>query len=106
LDAGIFGFFEVYGVCTADFENSAAPDGIWLTLRQRKLVELPQYFIILTALSDGPYAVLDTRFSYEPDQCPVKAWQGIELDSLAGDFGSFLLQQVAFVARTKKRLSY
>jgi antitoxin YobK len=99
LGCGSFGSSEIYGVCTVNFENSSVPDGIWLTLEERRSAYLPPYFVILAALGDGPYAVLDTRFSYEPDQCPVKAWLRREMDMIASDFGEFLLQQVTRALR-------
>lgn len=100
LGCGNFGSSEIYGVCTSNFENSSVPDGIWLTLEERRSANLPLHYVILAALGDGPYAVLDTRFSYEPDQCPVKAWLGREMDMIASDFGEFLLQQVTLALRS------
>jgi antitoxin YobK len=68
LGAGNFGSFEIYGVTNDNFENGRVPNGIWLTLKQRRANIIPDNFIIIGASGDGGYYGLALR---EGDEAPV-----------------------------------
>lgn len=97
---GGFGPSEIYGVSRDEFVKATVPNGIWLTLQERLKGYLPHHLVLISFLDDGEYAAIDTRFPYEPDQCPVIVCApGIyELseppERLASDFGEFFLSQI------------
>jgi hypothetical protein len=90
--------------------TSTVPNGIWLTLAERKKGYLAPHLILVSFLDDGEYAALDIRFSYEPDECPVIVCApGIyELpdkpEKLADDFGVFFYDQVKAALSRRGRI--
>lgn len=87
---------EFFGLIDDDFINSTVPDAIWLTLDERK-TGLPESMIVIHAVGDGTYFVLDTDKKNDVGECPVVAWTpglsspGDEVEKIADDFGEFLL---------------
>jgi hypothetical protein len=91
---------EVYGIIDDDFENSSAPDAIWLTLEERRSSHLPKTAIVIGSTGDGGYYVIDrSQLSTEGESPVIEWWPGLRSANrsrrtVADDFGSFLLQQV------------
>lgn len=94
------GGIEIYGITSENFIKATVPNAVWLTKEERSKGHLPAHLILIQFLDDGEYAALDTRFSYDPDQCPVIVCApGVydlpnKPEKLADDFGQFLLDQV------------
>jgi len=94
---GGLGSLEVYGIIDEHFEKGGIPDGIWLTLDERK-TGAPYNFIIIASTGYGPYYVLDTSQVNKDGECPVLLWTPGEPPSpterVNNDFGEFFLEQV------------
>jgi antitoxin YobK len=96
----VFAGIVIEGITGDDFVSSSVPNGVWLTLQERQKVHLAHHLILISFLDDGEYGALDTRFSYNPDQCPViVCGPGIyelpdEPEKLGDDFGEFFLDQI------------
>lgn len=98
---GGLGYVEVYGLTkesSPDFEKPGIPDGIWLTLEERKTGGLPNHFIIISDTGDGYWYCLDSSCSNLNSEYPVIIW-GLDIpeknkEKVADDFGEFLLQQI------------
>ena len=92
---------EIYGIIKDDFENGTVPNGIWATLNQRKLSNLPQELILITDTGDGGYYALNAYNKSSGEEYPVVEWMpGADNPDLAelpisyNDFGEFLLGKV------------
>jgi hypothetical protein len=97
LGAGSVGGREFYGVIDADFTNSTAPNGIWLTLDERTTYALPSQFVIVGDTGMGEWYALDTQEKDANGESPVlilwpDGWQTVEVT--AADFGSFFWDSV------------
>ena len=81
-------------VTTADFFDSAVPNGVWLTLDVREAWGLPESMLVVHFDGGVDYYVMDC----ELDNPPLLLWRpGVssvddELAVVAEDFGSFLLE--------------
>lgn len=97
LGAGSFGACEIYGVTNANFENGKIPNGIWLTLKQRRAKRLPDNFIVIGDTGDGDYYCIELQ---EGKEGRIVVYQpGIpsekqQLEEVSRDFGAFLLSRV------------
>ena len=97
--AGAFGASEIYGIVSEDFENSATPDGVWMTLYERRTVSMPKNMVVIYAVGDGELFCLDIEAT-KNEEAPVIAYQpGYTLEEqrrekIADDFGGFLLDIV------------
>jgi antitoxin YobK len=97
LGAGNFGSFEVYGVVDGEFRDAAIPNGIWLTLNERRESGLPSEFMIVGSTGDGAYYCVEIGIDQE---APVIVWepgsptyqQAVEV--VASDFGEFFLSHI------------
>lgn len=100
LGAGSIAGEEFYGVTTSDFEVSSVPNGIWLTLTQRKTSGLPKHLVLVYGVGNGQYFALDTSKHSEDGESPLVVWTPgaskaeDELETAAADFGSFFLKTV------------
>lgn len=96
LGAGSVGAREFYGVIDDDFVESSVPDGIWLTLSERKQLSLPKPLVIVGEDGMGGYYVLDTSQRDAVGESPVVIWTpgGAGLEVVAPDFGTFFLRAV------------
>ncbi len=99
LGCGNIGAREVYGITSDNFENASVPNGIWLTLDERRSSGLPDHLIIIYALGEGTYYALDTSQRDDNGECPVVAWPAgslsdEHLEVIANDFGEFMLSMV------------
>ena len=88
---GDIGGEEFYGLINEEFENSTIPNGIWLTLNERKNMGLAKEYIIIYATGDGTYYALDTANKDHTGESPVVALapNGKVLEIIAEDFGKF-----------------
>ena len=92
LGAGSFGAFEVYGVVNEDFQNSAVPDGVWLTLRERANETVSGGTILIGSTGDGGYSALQLG---DEGGAVSLIWPGSQAaEIVSDDFGSFLLEGV------------
>jgi len=92
---------EFYGIPKVeDYEKSAVPNGIWLTLKHRKTSNLPEKMILIYDVGDGEKYALDLRQQKPDGEAPVVAWTpGMskpedKLEIIAEDFGTFLYETV------------
>ncbi|MCR9029678.1 SMI1/KNR4 family protein [Citrobacter amalonaticus] len=85
---------EFYGVITDDFSNSGIPDAIWLTLKERQELNLPDNYIIIGSTGDGDYIVLDciknNVLLWSPGVKDLSRAMRLYYD----DFGDFFLDQI------------
>lgn len=100
--AGGVGPEVFYGVITADFTGSSVPNGIWVTLEERRY-GLSDRVIVVGASGMGEWYVLDGRKDTPDGEFPLAVWpQGAditdddELEVPAPDFGSFFLEKVRY----------
>lgn len=98
LGCGGFGGFEVYGLIDDNFYDSGIPNGIWLTLDERNLYNLPHSFIIIGSLGYGPSYVLDASQPNQDGEYPVLVYSvgqnPQKAEKVNEDFGDFLLEQI------------
>jgi antitoxin YobK len=96
LGCGDIAGAEFYGVIKDDFENSAVPDAIWLTLRQRQIAQAPLSLIIVGSTDNGGYFALDSSVTSNDGENPVvEWWPGPKTQlAVAKDFGEFFLRSV------------
>lgn len=93
---GDFAGQEFYGIINENFENSSIPNGIWLTLDERKS-GLPDNLIVIYATGDGAYYALDAAQRNDSGEYAVVAWtpgaskEMGDSEKIAEDFGEFLL---------------
>lgn len=97
LGAGNFGAFEVYGITDGNFETGRVPNGIWLTLEQRRSRAIPDDFVIVGDTGDGGYyclALRDGRDGPVYIYTPTNLRRPGPLEPIAADFGEFFLHEV------------
>ncbi len=96
LGCGHVDGFEVYGIVDEDFTESTVPDGIWLTLTERRSLGLDPRYVIIGARGDGTYDCIDTRVTGADGENPVMQ---LSVDfknagTLADSFGEYFLLEV------------
>ena len=100
MGAGSVGSHEFYGVTDGDFAHGVVPNGIWLTLDERKNLSLPRHLLIVGDTGMGEYYAVDTSRRDSDNESPVVVWaperasDGDELEVVAEDFGSFFLSAI------------
>lgn len=95
LGCGDIAGAEFYGVIKDNFENSAVPDAVWLTLRQRLIGQAPSSLIIIGSTGNGGYYALDSSVSIGGENPVVEWWPGPKKQSsIAKDFGEFFLRSI------------
>jgi hypothetical protein len=96
LGCGDIGGLEIYGIVDDDFVNSSVPDGIWLTLENRKVIRLNPAVIIISDVGDGTFYGIDTSERNAEGESPVRIYSvnGEYSEKEADDFGAFLLKEV------------
>ncbi|HYG66900.1 MAG TPA: SMI1/KNR4 family protein [Anaeromyxobacteraceae bacterium] len=95
--AGGFGGEEFYGVIDEQFEDSSVPNGVWVTLSERR-TGLPPDVVVVGATGDGDYYVLRCTDASEPPVVLFQpGWKVQRPEAIAEDFGAFLLDQVRSV---------
>jgi hypothetical protein len=72
------------------------PNGIWLTLNERKVANLPETLIIIADNGSGGWYAMDTSKLNIDGDSPVVEWVSNNEPSqfIAEDFGAFLLQRL------------
>lgn len=91
---------EFYGIINDNFINSSVPNGIWLTLDERKTSNLPTTLILISDTGDGGYYAIDTSRRDNQGESPVIVWfpgfsnVGGEGEEVAEDFGAFILERI------------
>ena len=97
LGAGNFSAFEIYGVINEDFDESSVPNGVWLTLNERRAGNIPDNLIVIGSTGSGEYYCVEQ--SSGPDSPVIVCPPGLlrerqSHDEIAKDFGEFLLKGV------------
>jgi len=98
--AGNFGAQEIYGIISADFENSSVPDAIWYTLTERQESNLPSNLLVIYDTGSDEIFCLDfNQLDDNREPKVVSFVPGVELESqtyeiIANDFGDFLVDLV------------
>lgn len=90
---------EFYGITRDEFVNASVPNGIWLTLDERRTSDLPANLILIYSLGDGTYFALDAAQADDASEYPVVAWplgakRNDELEVISTDFGDFFLETI------------
>jgi hypothetical protein len=99
LGCGCINGMEVFGLISDNFERSTVPNGIWLTLNERKSIALDPAYVIVGDGGDGTYYSLDTRHVDGAGEGPVirLSVDGNQCEKIADSFGSYLLNAVSAV---------
>lgn len=100
MGCGDINGLEVFGLISDNFEKSAVPNGIWLTLNERGSIGLDPAYVIVGEGGDGTYCALDTRHVDTDGENPVMrlSVDGKQGEQMAESFGSYLLKAVSAVA--------
>lgn len=95
MGCGDLNGLEIYGVVDANFEESSVPDGIWLTLQERRAGLDPAYILIGEG-GDGSYVAIDTRIVDAEAEHPVVRISNVGQlrEWVAPNFGTYLLGAV------------
>lgn len=62
---------EIYGLIDSNFYESSIPNGVWLTLNERKVSCLPHQYILIGELGEGSYYAIDTSVINNCGENPV-----------------------------------
>ncbi|HLN27582.1 MAG TPA: SMI1/KNR4 family protein [Gemmataceae bacterium] len=105
LGCGDIAAVEVYGLIDDNFWHSSIPDGIWLTMEERRTSKLPQSYVLVYSTGDGAYYALDTAKRDALGENPVVMWfpgwsaERDGLNEVFTDFGSFFYKTIADALR-------
>jgi hypothetical protein len=96
LGCGDINGVEVFGLINDNFENSTVPNGIWLTLNERKSINLDPAYVIIGDGGDGTYYALDTRQAGATGENPVLrlSVDAKQSEKVADSFSSYLLNAI------------
>ena len=98
--AGSFGSEEIYGIIDDNFENSSIPNAIWVTITERRKINLPANLLIIYNTTAGEYYCLDFgKLNNDKEPKVVSFYPGFDLELqkyeiIADDFGDFLLDTI------------
>lgn len=94
MGCGDINGLEVFGLIDDQFENSAIPNGIWLTLNERKESGLHPAYILISDGGDGTLYALDTRQRSNDGEAPVVllSVDGQHSERVADSFGDYFLE--------------
>jgi antitoxin YobK len=92
---------EVYGLIDDNFERSTVPNGIWLTLDDRRAIGLHPACVIVGDGGDGTHYALDTSQVGDAGEAPVVrlSVDGKQSEKVADSFGDYFLEAVRRVER-------
>ena len=87
---------EVFGLINDNFENSTIPNGIWLTLNERRGIGLHPAYVLIGDGGDGTFYGLDTRQVGSSGEAPVVrlSADGKHSEKVADSFGDYFLEAV------------
>jgi hypothetical protein len=87
---------EIFGLIDANFEKSSVPNGIWLTLNERRSLNIKPSYVIVGDGGDGTYLALDTaRLDVNGENPVVRlALDGSYSELIAQSFGEYLLSEI------------
>ncbi len=95
MGCGNINSFEIYGLINDNFENSSIPDGIWLTLNERKLNGLNSDYVLIGEGGDGTFYALDTKQIGYDNESPVVRlsadWK--QSEKVAKSFGHYFFDE-------------
>ena len=96
LGRGDIAGLEVFGLINDNFEKSTVPNGIWLTLGERRSANLNSAYVIVGDGGDGSYYALDTGRADDHGESPVVilSVDGAQSQDVAESFGQYLLDAV------------
>ena len=99
MGCGDINGMEVFGLINDNFEKSSVPNGIWLTLNERRAIGLHPAYVIIGDGGDGAYYALDTRQVDNAGEVPVVrlSIDGRHSEKVADSFGKYLLEAVRAV---------
>ncbi|MAT16262.1 MAG: hypothetical protein CMJ46_13445 [Planctomyces sp.] len=87
---------EFYGIVNGNVENVSVPNGIWLTLTERKSTSLSRSPIIIGDTGDGGYYAIDRSVTTDGESPVVEWWAGPNAQiAVAQDFGEFFLRMIS-----------
>lgn len=100
LGCGDINGVEVFGLINDNFEKSTVPNGVWLTLNERRSIDLDPAYVVVGECGDGTYYALDTRHVDAGGESPVVrlSVDAKHSEKVADSFGSYLLSVVCTVA--------
>lgn len=99
LGAGDIGGEEFYGITRTEFTDASVPNGVWLTLEERK-TGLPEPLVVVYATGDGTWFAIDTSARDDTGEAPIVAWTpGLSkpdepLEKVSPDFGEFFFTRI------------
>jgi hypothetical protein len=93
---GNIGRLEILGLIDDNFDRSSVPNGVWLTLEERKSIGLDPAWVLIAELGDGGYDALDMHRRDASGECPVVrlSTEGALVETVAPNFGQYLLEAV------------
>lgn len=91
---------EIFGIIDEDFHQSMVPDGIWLTMEERRSMGLDPHYVIVGEVGDGTYYALDTREVNADGENPVVVLSvdGKHGEKVADSFGAYLFNRLSEIA--------
>jgi len=96
MGCGSINGLEVFGLINENFENSTVPNGIWLTLNERRVIGLYPAYVLIGDGGDGTYYGLDTHQLGKNGEAPVVrlSVDGRQSEKVADSFGDYFLEAV------------
>ena len=87
---------EVFGLISDNFEHSTVPNGIWLTLTERRRIGLHPAYVLIGEGGDGTFYALDTRQVGKGNEALVVrlSVDGKQSERVADSFGDYFLEAV------------
>lgn len=96
---GGVGSSQIYGIPKQGIEAWGVPNGIWLTLDERKKWSYPKHLIIVSDTGDGFWYALDSSKPNKDGEYPVVVYNpdavedNYKYELINEDFGDFLLEE-------------
>lgn len=90
---------EIYGLINDVFEKSSIPNGIWLTLDERRTIGLHPAYVIIGDVGDGAVYGIDTREVGTDGEAPIVmlSVDRTQSERIADSFGDYFLEAVGRV---------
>jgi antitoxin YobK len=96
MGCGDINGLEILGLVDDNFAQSTVPNGIWLTLNERRAIGLHPAYVLVGEGGDGTYYALDTRRVGKAGETPVVRLSpdGKQSEDIADSFGNYFLHAV------------